>query len=58
MMERPCSLETIVEEAADRRTIRDEELGEALRAAVAATQEKINRAFGDQMKVTARLKTR
>ena len=57
-MDRTCNLETIVQESTDRRALKDEEFGEALRAAVAATQAKINRAFADGEKLAARLKNR
>ncbi len=58
-MDRTCSLETMVRDANDRRSaLRDEDLGEALRAAVLATQAKINRAFADSNKVSAKLKHR
>ena len=48
----------MVRESTDRPPPQHEEFGEALRAALAATQAKIKRAFEDGDKVAARLKKR
>lgn len=57
-MDRTCNLETMVRESIDRPSSQPEEFGEELRAALAATQAKIERAFEDGDKVSARLKKR
>lgn len=57
-MTRTCNLETLVREDVERRrpVNTDDEMGEALRAAVVATRAKIDEAFGQRVKFSARLK--
>lgn len=57
-MDRTCNLETMVRESTDRPPLHQDDFGEALRAALVATQAKIKHALADGDKVAARLKNR